>query len=452
MTPIQFVLSVLQEKQELREGDLLLILDGRISIETAFDIGSALQMLRTRNTELFIVGFSETLDLSSALILSFCDERISNPFAGPISFNHSAIDISTSDLFKKLGLDVLIELIGAEKSGPEFFDTSMNRGPAMQAEHFKEMRLEVLKIIQQNISTVDTLQDWYACSEELISSGLLTHTLYYEGLWGRYRLRKLKRLRGLYQTVTSSLTLGSSTRSVWVINLENKWIGWLGPSVEKAATTFFRRKINSLPEAVIFVVNHNGGSLQEADRFFRFVEIIGRHVPIFVWVRRAISSGYLMSCVSKEIGIGPLGRIGGIGVYSAVFDATRILDTLGVRIESLGPDRTIYAGAFVANASDGFRQSVKQKVEAMHEYYLAVLKSHRHLSNDQINLVKKGDTFLGQEGVTSGLADKLTDLPTFISSAIPEAFSRVIIKQIKFEPRPSVAHGITEAWRYLKSL
>jgi serine protease SohB len=161
------------------------------------------------------------------------------------------------------------------------------------------------------------------------------------------------------------------------------------------------------PTAVALIVNSPGGSPVQsaliAARIRRLAQ--EKDVPVYAFVEDvAASGGYWLACAADEIWVDPASIVGSIGVISASFGFTGLMEQYGIerRVHTAGKDKSMLDPFRPERAEDVER--LKKLQAQIHDAFIAHVKARRG------SRLKDGDLFtgeiwVGQGAVELGLAD-----------------------------------------------
>jgi serine protease SohB len=170
----------------------------------------------------------------------------------------------------------------------------------------------------------------------------------------------------------------------------------------------FRRK----PVAVALAINSPGGSAAQSSLI---AARIRRHagekgVPVHAFVEDvAASGGYWLATAADRIHLDPNSIVGSIGVISASFGFHDLLARTGVerRVHTAGEDKSLLDPFRPERAEDVER--LKRLQAVIHANFIAQVRDRRgeRLTGED---VFTGDIWVGEGGVTAGLADGIGHL------------------------------------------
>lgn len=163
-------------------------------------------------------------------------------------------------------------------------------------------------------------------------------------------------------------------------------------------------------QAIALDINSPGGSPTQsrliADAIRETADEMG--VPVHAFVQDvAASGGYWLACVADDIYVQPESIIGSIGVVSAGFGFQDALKKLGVerRVYTAGKSK-VSSDPFQAEKPEGVQKGNELR-EKIHVNFIDWVKSHRGGKLDKNATLFEADVFLGQDGLSNGLADAI---------------------------------------------
>jgi serine protease SohB len=179
----------------------------------------------------------------------------------------------------------------------------------------------------------------------------------------------------------------------------------LAPVLERA----FRK---GKPAAVALVINSPGGSPVQSSligaRIRRLAEETETKVYGFCEDVTA-SGGYWLACAADEIYVDPSSVVGSIGVISASFGFSELLEKHGVerRVHTAGEDKSMLDPFRPERAEDVERLKDLQRV--IHTNFIDHVKARRGVRLADKNLFT-GEIWVGQQAVDVGLVDGIGHL------------------------------------------
>lgn len=180
----------------------------------------------------------------------------------------------------------------------------------------------------------------------------------------------------------------------------------LAPAIERA----FRK---GKPKAVALVINSPGGSPVQSSLIAARIRRLSaeKDVPVVAFVEDvAASGGYWLATAADEILVDESSILGSIGVISAGFGLTGLIEKLGV-------DRRVYTAGKSKSQLDPFRPENPEDVERLkgllddiHVNFKTHVETRRAGKLPEGEDLFTGEIWLGRKAVEKGLADGIGHL------------------------------------------
>lgn len=175
----------------------------------------------------------------------------------------------------------------------------------------------------------------------------------------------------------------------------------LAPAIERA----FRK---GKPKAVALVINSPGGSPVQSSLIAARIRrlAVEKDVPVVAFVEDvAASGGYWLATAADEILVDDNSVLGSIGVISAGFGLTGLIEKLGV-------DRRVYTAGKSKSQLDPFSPENPEDVERLkgllddiHENFKTHVETRRAGKLPEGEDLFTGEIWLGRKAIEKGLAD-----------------------------------------------
>ncbi len=190
--------------------------------------------------------------------------------------------------------------------------------------------------------------------------------------------------------------------------------------------------------AVVLVVNSPGGSPVQSALIARAIRAQAeeKKVPVLAFAEDvAASGGYWLMTAGDELYAERASILGSIGVISASFGFTGLIEKLGVerRVHTAGENKS-FLDPFSAEQDEDVTR-LKDIQGQIHETFMDQVKARRgdKLNRRRYKEIFSGDVFLGEEAEKMGLIDGIADMTTLLK----ERFGKdVRIRQIAARRSP----------------
>ena len=198
-------------------------------------------------------------------------------------------------------------------------------------------------------------------------------------------------------------------------------------------------------KAVVLRVDSPGGTMTGSDYYlYRLKNMKSeRQIPVVVSMGSiAASGGYYVSMVGDEIYAEPSTITGSIGVIASLYDASELLQKIGVEANPItsGPHKTM--GSFAKPMSEEERAIWQHLIDDNFERFKQVIREGREEFADnpeELDKLATGRIFTANEAVKNKLIDKIG----FIDDAIHRAGDMAKLterdcKVIQYKPKLSI--------------
>ena len=194
-------------------------------------------------------------------------------------------------------------------------------------------------------------------------------------------------------------------------------------------------------KAVALLINSPGGSPVQSSLIFKRIRALAaeENVPVFAFAEDvAASGGYMLACAADEIFADESSIIGSIGVVSAGFGFTGLIDKIGVerRVHTSGESKSQLDPFKPENPEDVARLKALQ--EEVHESFKALVRNAR---GDRLG--KDDDLFTGAYWAAAGAkARGLIDGIGDVRSVMRERFGDKVKLKVVGDKKPLWRRGI----------
>ncbi|SEK76084.1 protease-4 [Stigmatella aurantiaca] len=175
-------------------------------------------------------------------------------------------------------------------------------------------------------------------------------------------------------------------------------------------------------KAVVLYINSPGGSALASELILEAIQRVARKKPVIAYVDQvAASGGYMAALGAQEIWSSPHAVVGSIGVFAGKFEASGLLEHLGIHRTLL--TRGQNAGIF--SVSRGFtpheRASMEAEVEETYQAFLGHVAKARGRTKEEIHERGEGRVYSGTRGLAAGLVDRLGSFEDVCRHALERA-------------------------------
>jgi len=161
-------------------------------------------------------------------------------------------------------------------------------------------------------------------------------------------------------------------------------------------------------QAVIVTIESPGGTTTGAERLYKELRLVAEKKPVVAVVgTMAASGGYIAAMGGDRIFAEGNSLVGSIGVLFQFPNFSKLLDTVGVAVESVKSSPLKAAPSGVEPTSPEARAALAALVSDSFDWFKGLVKDRRHLDDAQLAKVSDGRVFTGRQGIDLKLVDAL---------------------------------------------
>ncbi len=181
--------------------------------------------------------------------------------------------------------------------------------------------------------------------------------------------------------------------------------GTRGTSTEVAAELIKSAAADSAVDRILLRVNSPGGKVAGTSDL---VDTIARarDKPILAYVQdQGTSAAYWIASQAKHIWANRTAIVGGIGIYSAIADASEMFNRMGVKVVTIRTGAHKGVGTFGTSISDEQQVELQRVVDSLNEQFLTGVSAGRRMSIDKVRELADGRVWTAPEAMKLGLID-----------------------------------------------
>ncbi len=161
-------------------------------------------------------------------------------------------------------------------------------------------------------------------------------------------------------------------------------------------------------QAVIVQVDSPGGTVSGSERLFNALRELSAKKPTVALVRGlAASGGYLAAMGAERIVAQETSIVGSIGVLFQFPNVTRLLDTVGVRMETVKSAPLKASPSPFEQTTPAAEAAIQSLVTSNFDWFRRLVADRRGLSGDALKEVTDGRVFTGQQALGLRLVDEI---------------------------------------------
>jgi protease IV len=161
-------------------------------------------------------------------------------------------------------------------------------------------------------------------------------------------------------------------------------------------------------EAVLITIDSPGGTTSGAERLYDAIRRLSAKKPTVAVVgSMAASGGYIAAIGADQIVAVGNALVGSIGVLVQYPNFTKLLDTVGVKVEDVKSSPLKAAPNGFEPTSPEARAALAALVSDSFTWFKSLVKERRAMSDEQLQIVADGRVFTGRQGIELHLVDRL---------------------------------------------
>ena len=188
---------------------------------------------------------------------------------------------------------------------------------------------------------------------------------------------------------------------------------------ERIINTLEEYRVDPTVKAVILRINSPGGSIgaiQEITREIKRIKEEGKPVVASI-ADLGASGGYYIAAPADSIVANKGSIVGSIGVIMASPDFSRLMDKIGLDIETIKSGEFKDAGSFHRPLTGPEREYLQEMVDDAFEQFVDVVASGRNIPVEDVMELARGQIYTGRHALKLNLVDEIGGFVEAVSIA-----------------------------------
>ncbi len=161
-------------------------------------------------------------------------------------------------------------------------------------------------------------------------------------------------------------------------------------------------------KGVIIRMDSPGGATVGGEAIFGAVRALAKEKPTVTSVGGlAASAGYMIASASDHIVARRSSLVGSIGVLFQYPDASKLMDTIGVKMEEIKSSPLKAEPSPFHPAKEDAKEVLRDLIKDSFAWFRGLVKERRGMNDEEIDLVATGRIFSGAQGKTNNLIDEI---------------------------------------------
>jgi protease-4 len=163
---------------------------------------------------------------------------------------------------------------------------------------------------------------------------------------------------------------------------------------------------DSSASALIVEISSPGGTVTGSEHIYDALRRLAEKKPVVAVVDSlAASGGYIVALGGDRIFADDNALVGSIGVLFEYPNFSKLLDTVGVKVETIKSSPLKASPNFFEPTSDAARAAIDSLVTDSFSWFKGVVKDRRNLTDSELATVSDGRVFTGRQGLPLKLID-----------------------------------------------
>jgi len=161
-------------------------------------------------------------------------------------------------------------------------------------------------------------------------------------------------------------------------------------------------------KGVILILDSPGGTTVGGESIYEAVRKIAKKKPVVTQVGTlAASAGYMIASASDHIIARQTSIVGSIGVLFQYPDLSKLLDTIGVKVETIKSSPLKAEPNYFSPASDEAKNMIRNMIMDSYDWFVGIVQERRSFTQEEALALANGAVFTGRQAVDKKLIDGL---------------------------------------------
>ncbi|MBR7650768.1 signal peptide peptidase SppA [Brucella oryzae] len=161
-------------------------------------------------------------------------------------------------------------------------------------------------------------------------------------------------------------------------------------------------------KGVILILDSPGGTTVGGEAIFGAVRKIAEKKPVVTQVGTlAASAGYMIASASDHIIARQTSIVGSIGVLFQYPDVSKLLDTIGVKVETIKSSPLKAEPNYFSPASEEAKGMIRDMIMDSYAWFVDIVEKRRSFTHEQALALANGAVFTGRQALDKKLIDGL---------------------------------------------
>ncbi|MBC2884222.1 signal peptide peptidase SppA [Ochrobactrum sp. CM-21-5] len=161
-------------------------------------------------------------------------------------------------------------------------------------------------------------------------------------------------------------------------------------------------------KGVILILDSPGGTTVGGEAIYEAVRKLAEKKPVVTQVGTlAASAGYMIASASDHIVARQTSIVGSIGVLFQYPDLSKLLDTIGVKVETIKSSPLKAEPNYFSPASEEAKGMIRSMILDSYDWFVGIVEKRRSFTHEQALALANGAIFTGRQALEKKLIDGL---------------------------------------------
>lgn len=190
-------------------------------------------------------------------------------------------------------------------------------------------------------------------------------------------------------------------------------------------------------KGVILILDSPGGTTVGGESIYEAVRKIAEKKPVVTQVGTlAASAGYMIASASDHIVARQTSIVGSIGVLFQYPDLSKLLDTIGVKVETIKSSPLKAEPNYFSPASEEAKAMIRSMIMDSYDWFVGIVQERRSFTHEQALALANGAVFTGRQALEKKLIDGLGGEEEAVAWLISKGVSKDLPK-LEWKPESS---------------
>jgi protease-4 len=169
-------------------------------------------------------------------------------------------------------------------------------------------------------------------------------------------------------------------------------------------------------KAIVLRVDSPGGSVTGSAQIWEAINALEKPVVVSM-SSMAASGGYYVSAPADYIFARPDTLTGSLGVIMTVYDATELLDKVGLQVVDITSGENKAIGSMFAEMTPDQREILETLTNESYAEFVRIIADGRGMSEKEVLVLADGRIYSGRQALENGLVDALGNFDDAVAKA-----------------------------------